>query len=788
MMNLKILFFLVLVAEALSQGSFTANFYHLDKFGSKLQVAGAQPYALLFQWKMTGTVSNFTAGSNITFTSPDYDFFKVPAGQWAVQVLKISGTGGANCWANYTGGTTRSMTWTLNLLKGACKLVDSVLWQATFPPDFVQITPNPGYWTVSISIPPIPVKTSRWLYQSQAAIYAIADPRNSDDSASYLAGGGQPSSMNIGFTPTFIVPSGGVIQLLSSNAVFRRVAAYAFPIDNTGCTATLTTTGSGTTSQLSFTLSGGAACQLAQNVPVQFQLPQDLLAVHPVSARVTVTVNLFIGAISYAAKNGNPAVYTTTDGCSEWSAWSSCSATCGSGYTYHTRGDSTVACPVTIESRVCNTISCGCTAWSEWGSCSATCGGTISRYRQGSVDCNVATEDTQTCGPTNCNCPWTQTSCSSSCGSGVRSRAVTPVDASTDCGSKLNYDVVCNETFITESLSCPCVDVPWTDRFGNTCADYVANQWCTSSGDYGPGWDFTQPGFRSFDYRTQNGNNALSACCGCGKNRCVKDVVLLVDQSASIAISDWQKTQQYLWDRVNQTKFTDEYGNRIGVVQFDVASSVLCPLTWNQTFLLRCIEAIWFPSGSATATSAGLDLAYTVFDRYSSPSRTRVIELLTDGSPNVPRPDSAAEQAAYDSAYALKDAGVTILTMGMGIACATPTSTDCLNQGILNRIASEPASSYAVLLSSYSALKAMSLFISTQCQAKFAGFDPSPSPRPQFSPEASASPSPASLSPSPFPSPLPEDSPFPSPSPDGKAFCSTQEDLMPSDWHNKDFP
>lgn len=55
-------------------------------------------------------------------------------------------------------------------------------------------------------------------HHTEAAIYAIADPRNSDDSASYLAGGGQPSSMNIGFTPTFIVPSGGVIQLLSSNA------------------------------------------------------------------------------------------------------------------------------------------------------------------------------------------------------------------------------------------------------------------------------------------------------------------------------------------------------------------------------------------------------------------------------------------------------------------------------------------------------------------------------------------------------------------------------------------
>lgn len=61
----------------------------------------------------------------------------------------------------------------------------------------------------------------------------------------------------------------------------------------------------------------------------------------------------------------------------------------------------------------------------------------------------------------------------------------------------------------------------------------------------------------------------------------MKDVVLLIDQSASIALSDWQKTQQYLWDRVNLTKFTDQY-SRGGEETTDFFSSSLVSLvTWG---------------------------------------------------------------------------------------------------------------------------------------------------------------------------------------------------------------
>eukprot|EP00667_Euglena_gracilis_P021390 EG_transcript_23396 len=85
--------------------------------------------------------------------------------------------------------------------------------------------------------------------------------------------------------------------------------------------------------------------------------------------------------------------------------------------------------------------------------------------------------------------------------------------------------------------------------------------------------------------------------------------------------------------------------------------------------------------------------------------------MLTDGSPNIPPTD--ADGAAYTS--------VTIVTLGMGVACATSTSTNCLNRELLNTMASDPASSYSVLLLSYCSLSALPLFISSQCKAQIVG-------------------------------------------------------------------
>lgn len=60
-----------------------------------------------------------------------------------------------------------------------------------------------------------------------------------------------------------------------------------------------------------------------------------------------------------------------------------------------------------------------------------------------------------------------------------------------------------------------CADEPqgWADASGDDCAKYVAQQWCTSSGGVGQGW---QTGWGDFDHYASGGRTALMACCGCG--------------------------------------------------------------------------------------------------------------------------------------------------------------------------------------------------------------------------------------------------------------------------------
>lgn len=50
-------------------------------------------------------------------------------------------------------------------------------------------------------------------------MYVTADPRNSDNSSTYLVGGGQPSFLNMGMTTTWNVSAGIIVQVTSSDSL-----------------------------------------------------------------------------------------------------------------------------------------------------------------------------------------------------------------------------------------------------------------------------------------------------------------------------------------------------------------------------------------------------------------------------------------------------------------------------------------------------------------------------------------------------------------------------------------
>ena len=133
----------------------------------------------------------------------------------------------------------------------------------------------------------------------------------------------------------------------------------------------------------------------------------------------------------------------------EWTGWSSCSEPCGGGKALRTRKvpsgcGSSCSLENLTESRTCNSEPCSCpslppsTEWSPWTSCSATesCGGEGVETRTRRVLISQGTScfmENRTlvrgCNTEPCPCPhvptrWSEwTECSASCGGGVHKRS-----------------------------------------------------------------------------------------------------------------------------------------------------------------------------------------------------------------------------------------------------------------------------------------------------------------------------------------------------------------------------
>jgi hypothetical protein len=169
---------------------------------------------------------------------------------------------------------------------------------------------------------------------------------------------------------------------------------------------------------------------------------------------------------------------------SDWSAWGACTATCGGGIQTRTRTIITpaqnggAACPVLTETRACNEnpcpIDCVVSDWSAWSTCTATCGGgvqtrtrtVITPAQNGGAACPVLTE-TRACNENPCpiDCVVSDWSawgtCTATCGGGVQTRTRTVITPAQNGGAAcpvLTESRTCNEN------PCPidCVVSDWS--------------------------------------------------------------------------------------------------------------------------------------------------------------------------------------------------------------------------------------------------------------------------------------------------------------------------------------
>jgi Ca-activated chloride channel family protein len=138
------------------------------------------------------------------------------------------------------------------------------------------------------------------------------------------------------------------------------------------------------------------------------------------------------------------------------------------------------------------------------------------------------------------------------------------------------------------------------------------------------------------------------------------DIMLVVDQSASMAAQDFRPVNRFETARSVIRRFVEQRPNdHIGLVGFSAEAALRSPPTLNYDHLLRSLDSMELMElGDGTAIGMGLALASLHLQ--GSEATERVIVLLTDGVNNAGEisPEAAAEVAG--------EAGIRIYAIGVG--------------------------------------------------------------------------------------------------------------------------
>ncbi len=140
------------------------------------------------------------------------------------------------------------------------------------------------------------------------------------------------------------------------------------------------------------------------------------------------------------------------------------------------------------------------------------------------------------------------------------------------------------------------------------------------------------------------------------------DIVLVLDESGSIAAADFEKLRQFASNFVNAQNFAG--GAAIGLVTFTDTARVLQPLTTNKATLLNAIAGN-SQAGGGTCIGCGLNAAVQQLGQLGRPGSDRLIVVVTDGINNQPAPATTA-QAHLVSNVTAAHAASTVFAIGVG--------------------------------------------------------------------------------------------------------------------------
>lgn len=181
------------------------------------------------------------------------------------------------------------------------------------------------------------------------------------------------------------------------------------------------------------------------------------------------------------------------------------------------------------------------------------------------------------------------------------------------------------------------------------------------------------------------------------------DIMLCMDVSGSMGSADMPPSRMDVAKEVAEEFVRSRPVDRIGLVIFSGESFTQCPLTNDRNTLITQIQTLESRALLNDGTVIGEGLATSVDRLTKSPSKSKVIILITDGKEDAPDTRLIDPLTALDIA---KTQGVKVYTIGMGAMPTTIVESkgnkniganrniDFIDEELLRKIANETGGMY----------------------------------------------------------------------------------------------
>ena len=204
--------------------------------------------------------------------------------------------------------------------------------------------------------------------------------------------------------------------------------------------------------------------------------------------------------------------------------------------------------------------------------------------------------------------------------------------------------------------------------------------------------------------------NPVGAATDCSKS--AVDIVFAVDQSGSIGVTNFAKLKAYLVQRVNLIPFSDAAGPRVAILGFSTTVTLYCDMRFDKASLLTCIDSVPYVAGWTNTPEAITQAGAELTRANCGASRTCVIELITDGDPNL-GPGNALDPTQLEAesqqrAATEKGGGRVINAVGLG-------TSKGLTASFLSSLTSTPTASHWARIDDYDNLELYAVKVAKNC-------------------------------------------------------------------------